>query len=325
MPTRGAYRRSIVRSLSDIRDSRASLSSTPPLMDDDDCSDPDETIPPTPSPPTPSDDGSFSPTIIGISNKIHVFILGDKVRSVVKGLAKVLREIIESRIHDDGWKLKMVPKSYRHMWWASFQKKKSAQARRNRMSEPAGPRTGIAKHRGGSKPAHRMAKEIAAKTGTEPTHFDILLSYHRSSDDTYTDGNAQKIADEYLTTIEQMRVDAEEGTVIDPNDVYLDVVGSQKGRCYGLGSLGKKFSTRSSCSQPDTRFVELREQLLQQQQEMQLIREERDRERRERDEEIQRLREEYTRSQMDFQSILAQQVHAAVALAMSGQTHPPPT
>ncbi|KAL3646702.1 hypothetical protein CASFOL_009246 [Castilleja foliolosa] len=391
-PNQGAYRRSIVQSLSDIRDSRASLSSTPPLMDDDDCSDPDETIPPTPSPPTPSDDGSFSPTIIGISNKIHVFILGDKVRSDVKGLAKVLREIIESRIHDDGWKLKKVPKSYRHMWWASFQwrraywdintyptklmeskfqrtigqaynnrlynwragyfllnrgipkcvgkirwrawlvewdkeeeKKKSAQARRNRMSEPAGPGTGIAKHRGRVKTGSSDGQENSAKTGTEPTHFDILLSYHRNSDGTYTDGKAQKIADEYLTTLEQMRVDAEEGTVIDPNDVYLDVVGSQKGRCYGLGSLGKKFATRSSCFQPDTRFVELREQLLQQQQEMQLIREERDRETRERDEEIQRLLEDYTRSQMDFQSILAQQVQAAVALAMSGQTQPPPT
>ncbi|KAL3619548.1 hypothetical protein CASFOL_036609 [Castilleja foliolosa] len=392
MPTRGAYRRSIVRSLSDVRASRASSSSTHPLMDDDDSSDPDETIPPTPSPLlTPSDDGSFSTTIIGGPNKIHVFILGDKLRSDVKGLAKVLREIIDSRVHDDGWKLKKVPKSYRHMWWASFQlraywdidtypiklmestfqrtigraynnhlynwragyflynrgipkcvgkirwrawlvewdkeeeKKKSAQARRNRMSEPAEPGTVIAKHRGGSKPAHRMAKEIAAKTGKEPTHYDILLSYHRNPDGTYTDGKAQKIADEYLTTLEQRRVDAEEGTLIDPNDVYLDVVGSQKGRCYGLGSFGKKFSTRSSCSQPNTRFVELREQLLHQQQEMQLIREERDRERHERDEEIQRLREEYTRSQMDFQSILAQQVQAAVALAMSGQTQPPRT
>jgi hypothetical protein len=40
---------------------------------------------------------------------------------------------------------------------------KSQKARANRLSEPGGPDTGIAKHRGGSRPANRQRDELVSK------------------------------------------------------------------------------------------------------------------------------------------------------------------
>ncbi|KAL3646921.1 hypothetical protein CASFOL_009465 [Castilleja foliolosa] len=174
---------------------------------------------------------------------------------------------------------------------------KSNKARANTLSEPEGPGTGIINHRGGSKPAHRLARELAAKTGTEPTNYDILLNYNKNPDG----------SDEYQFTLSQRLVDSDEGTVIDPNEVYLDVVGTTKGRRYGLGCVGRRVRSRSECSsQESVRYRELQDKLSQQQ------------------ELIERMQEAQSERERMFREMSQQSVAAAVAAAMSQQVPPPP-
>ncbi|KAL3623868.1 hypothetical protein CASFOL_032684 [Castilleja foliolosa] len=199
------------------------------------------------------------------------------------------------------------------LWEPNWQRleevEKSNKARANRLSEPEGPGTGIIKHRGGSKPAHRLARELAAKTGKEPTNYDILLNYHQNPDGSFTDSRAKRIADEYQFTLSQRLVDcdSDQGTVIDPNEVYLDVVGTTKGRRYGLGCFGRKVRSRSECSsQESVRYTELQDKLSQQQ------------------ELIERMQEAQSERERMFGEMLQQSVAAAVAAAMAQQVPPPP-
>ncbi|KAL3627963.1 hypothetical protein CASFOL_028065 [Castilleja foliolosa] len=79
-------------------------------------------------------------------------------------------------------------------WEKPEQKEKSEKARKNRLSEPGGPGTGLVKHRCGSRPANRLVDEILARTGQEPTNFEILLKYHQYPDGTFTDAKSQRIS-----------------------------------------------------------------------------------------------------------------------------------
>ncbi|KAL3633842.1 hypothetical protein CASFOL_022604 [Castilleja foliolosa] len=79
-------------------------------------------------------------------------------------------------------------------WEKPEQKEKSEKARKNRLSEPGGPGTGLVKHRGGSRPANRLVDEILARTGQEPTNFEILLKYHQYPDGNFTDAKSQRIS-----------------------------------------------------------------------------------------------------------------------------------
>ncbi|KAL3620384.1 hypothetical protein CASFOL_035296 [Castilleja foliolosa] len=315
---RGAYAGIIYVGQRSQSGGRGSLdsSSTEPLVDDMMDQDEDLAIPPTPSDhgsPTPPD--PIAPTApmtssLSSPNRIEVYILVDRVASDNKELPTILREIHETKLHDKGWAYREIPDDHRKTWWPAFLRRrleeveKSNKARANRLSEPEGPGTGIIKHRGGSKPAHRLARELAAKTGKEPTNYDILLNYHQNLDGSFTDSRAKRIADEYQFTLSQRLVDcdSDQGTVIDPNEVYLDVVGTTKGRRYGLGCFGRKVRSRSECSsQESVRYTELQDKLSQQQ------------------ELIERMQEAQSERERMFGEMLQQSVAAAVAAAMAQQ------
>ncbi|KAL3656079.1 hypothetical protein CASFOL_000475 [Castilleja foliolosa] len=228
-----------------------------------------------------------------------------------------MRESWKSRLA--GWKkeyrlLGSVPASVGNSDWSKWlvewekpeQKEKSEKARKNRLSEPGGPGTGLVKHRGGSRPANRLVDEILARTGKEPTNFEILLKYHQYPDGTFTDAKSQRISVEYQTTLEDRLIHSGDSSQVDPNDVYLDVVGCSKGRRFGLGCFWKGTKDNSS-SRNVAEVRELKEKLTQQ------------------DRRIEMLEEENARTRMEFADILQQQVQAAVAAAMSRQSRPFPS
>ncbi|XP_055961341.1 uncharacterized protein LOC126677275 [Mercurialis annua] len=75
-------------------------------------------------------------------------------------------------ITDDVWQ------AWERVWDSDETKKKSAQARANRMSEPAGAGTGPVRHTGGSMSALKHKAVLARELGREPTHAEVHKRMH---------------------------------------------------------------------------------------------------------------------------------------------------
>ncbi|KAL3620110.1 hypothetical protein CASFOL_035022 [Castilleja foliolosa] len=146
-------------------------------------------------------------------------------------------------------------------------------------------------------------RELAAKTGKEPTNYEILLNYHQKPDGTFTDSKSKRISDEYQITLSQRLADSDEGTLIDPNEVYLDIVGTTKGRRFGLGCLGKKVGSGFGSSQESVRYKELQDKLAQQQDKLTQQQEQIER--------MQRTQEAQSQRELMFGETLQQTVAAA--------------
>ncbi|XP_050233232.1 uncharacterized protein LOC126681724 [Mercurialis annua] len=147
-------------------------------------------------------------------------------------------------ITDDVWQ------AWKRVWDSDEAKKKSAQARANRMSETVGAGTGPVRHTGGSMSAlkHKAAREL----GHEPTHAEVHKRMHTLKADParFMDERARIVADfpEKWERFEQEMLDATQtaegstaSTPVDPNQVYLAVEGVKKRRVYGLSSVGSEF------------------------------------------------------------------------------------
>ncbi|KAL3619999.1 hypothetical protein CASFOL_034911 [Castilleja foliolosa] len=60
------------------------------------------------------------PSSLSSPNRIEVYILVDRVASDNKELATILREIHETKLHDNGWTYREIPNDHRKTWWPAF-------------------------------------------------------------------------------------------------------------------------------------------------------------------------------------------------------------
>ncbi|XP_050207699.2 uncharacterized protein LOC126657111 [Mercurialis annua] len=123
-------------------------------------------------------------------------------------------------ITDDVWQ------AWERVWDSDEAKKKSAQARANRMSEPAGAGTGPVRHTGGSMSALKHKAVLARELGREPTH-DFPEKWERFEQE--------------MLAATQTAEGSTASTPVDPDQVYLAVEGVKKRRVYGLGLVGSEF------------------------------------------------------------------------------------
>ncbi|KAL3627088.1 hypothetical protein CASFOL_028451 [Castilleja foliolosa] len=119
---RGAYAGIIYCGQRSQSGGRGSLDSSSTESSVDDMLDLDEDLA---IPPTPSDHGSPAPTApmpssLSSPNRIEVYILVDRVASDNKELATILREIHETKLHDNGWAYREIPDDHCKTWWHAF-------------------------------------------------------------------------------------------------------------------------------------------------------------------------------------------------------------
>ncbi|KAL3619205.1 hypothetical protein CASFOL_036775 [Castilleja foliolosa] len=126
-------------------------------------------------------------------------------------------------------------------WHKPENKAKSNQCSANRLSEPAGPGTGISKHIGGSKSAIDHSLDIEREKGRPATAYEIFIRMHRKPDGTFVDHKSISIADEFQKRLDEARalLQDPDDNEVDENQIYLDVVGSKSGKFYGTGCFGK--------------------------------------------------------------------------------------
>ncbi|XP_050208892.1 uncharacterized protein LOC126659623 isoform X2 [Mercurialis annua] len=143
-------------------------------------------------------------------------------------------------ITDDVWQ------AWERVWDSDEAKKKSAQARANRMSEPAGAGTGPVRHTGGSMSALKHKAVLARELGREPTHAEVHKRMHTLKADPtrFVDERARIAAERFeqeMLAATQTAEGSTASTPVDPDQVYLAVEGVKKRRVYGLGSVGSEF------------------------------------------------------------------------------------
>ncbi|KAL3652705.1 hypothetical protein CASFOL_002386 [Castilleja foliolosa] len=111
---------------------------------------------------------------------------------------------------------------------------KSEKARRNRYTEKAGPGTGCSRHCGGSRSAHGHAAVLEKEIGRPPNAYECSLRFHKKKNGTFVDERARIVA---ADVEERARAAREAGGVDNVNmtQLYVDVVGVQKQRVYGVG------------------------------------------------------------------------------------------
>ncbi|XP_050222361.1 uncharacterized protein LOC126672456 [Mercurialis annua] len=157
-------------------------------------------------------------------------------------------------ITDDVWQ------AWERVWDSDETKKKSAQARANRMSEPAGAGTGPVRHTGGSMSALKHKAVLARELGREPTHAEVHKRMHTLKADPtrFVDERARIAAERFeqeMLAATQTAEGSTASTPVDPDEVYLAVEGVRKRRIYGLGSVGSEYvaSQRGTSSRrPDS-------------------------------------------------------------------------
>ncbi|XP_050207414.1 uncharacterized protein LOC126656834 [Mercurialis annua] len=143
-------------------------------------------------------------------------------------------------ITDDVWQ------AWERVWDSDEAKKKSAQARANRMSEPARPGTGPVRHTGGSMSALKHKAVLARELGREPTHAEVHKRMHTLKADPtrFMDERARIAVERFeqeMLAATQTAEGSTTSTPVDPNEVYLAVEGVRKRRIYGLGSIGSEY------------------------------------------------------------------------------------
>ncbi|XP_050211446.2 uncharacterized protein LOC126661637 [Mercurialis annua] len=143
-------------------------------------------------------------------------------------------------ITDDVWE------AWERVWDSDEAKKKSAQARANQMSEPAGAGTGPVRHTGGSMSALKHKAVLAKELGREPTHAEVHKRMHTLKADPtrFVDERARIAAERFeqeMLAATQTAEGSTASTPVDPDQVYLAVEGVKKRRVYGLGSVGSEF------------------------------------------------------------------------------------
>ncbi|XP_057793214.1 uncharacterized protein LOC131009825 [Salvia miltiorrhiza] len=148
-------------------------------------------------------------------------------------------------IHEDHWP------NWNKYWDSDEVKAKSEIAKKCRMSEPLGPGTGQAKHKGGSRSILQYAEEVGKRKGVEPTEclYDAYEILHKNKDGTYTDERSRRIGEkvqDIVVSQSQTVDDDSDPPEIDMNKVYVEAVGGldKKKRMFGVGGLAA--SLRSS-------------------------------------------------------------------------------
>ncbi|KAH6764007.1 hypothetical protein C2S51_015256 [Perilla frutescens var. frutescens] len=136
-------------------------------------------------------------------------------------------------------------------WNTDEFKEKSHKVKKNRLSEPDGPGTGISKHKGGSRCAEEHLIAMAKQKGVSHdgvSTWDIFLRLHSGRDGEYTEEKSKRIAVSWNTKsgIEDLiPPDANE-----MSSIYLDVLGrTEKRRVFGLGNRSHLYTASSVDSQ----------------------------------------------------------------------------
>ncbi|KAH6777524.1 hypothetical protein C2S51_008836 [Perilla frutescens var. frutescens] len=126
------------------------------------------------------------------------------------------------------------------------------QARTECMFEPDGPGTGIVKHKGGSRCAHVHAAALAPEKGLTAggMGWGTFMRLHGSSDADYSDQKSKRIAGEVREVIEQRsQVPPKSSELsLDTTSIYIDVMGVENRRVFGLGNRASAHIRRSQRS-----------------------------------------------------------------------------
>ncbi|KAH6757475.1 hypothetical protein C2S52_023419 [Perilla frutescens var. hirtella] len=167
------------------------------------------------------------------------------------------------KVISNGKRLDFIPANVWPAWieyWNTDEVKcKSHVAKKNRLSEPDGPGTGISKHRGGSRCAEEHVLGLAKEKGVSTdkiTEWDIFLRLHNpKGDEVFTYDKSKRVAREVRSRIEAMSQsetpgDNVEGSGVDMTSLFLDVVRvSEKKRVFGLGNRSQIYSVSTGDSQ----------------------------------------------------------------------------
>ncbi|KAH6825296.1 hypothetical protein C2S53_007020 [Perilla frutescens var. hirtella] len=138
-------------------------------------------------------------------------------------------------------------------WNTDEFKEKSHKVKKNRVSEPDGPGTGISKHKGGSRCAEEHLIAMAKQKGVSHdgvSTWDIFLRLHSGRDGKYTEEKTKRIAREVRAWVEEMSqnqsLDSVEPDANEMSSIYLDVLGrTEKRRVFGLENRSHLYTASS--------------------------------------------------------------------------------
>ncbi|XP_019154657.1 PREDICTED: uncharacterized protein LOC109151194 [Ipomoea nil] len=140
-------------------------------------------------------------------------------------------------VHEDTWRI------WEAYWDRPEVKAKSEQARKNRMSDVAGPGTGCSRHTGGSRSSIEHFHALRATLQKDPDPYECFEHTHKKKDGTFDEIQARR--DAAILEAEG----SNEPPVINMSQLYVDVVGGvKKQRIYGLGTKSFAFITENNCS-----------------------------------------------------------------------------
>ncbi|XP_050208240.1 uncharacterized protein LOC126657575 [Mercurialis annua] len=160
----------------------------------------------------------------------------------------------------DNWKKKkQIPQGVKDdiwdTWLARWEsddwKKKSKKASKNRLSEPGGIGTGIAKHTGGSRSILEHTKLMEKENGRVMNPWEVHQKLHKRKDGAFVDSKSSIINDKMINAVAIASQPQEDGSVpeVDIHSLYYDVVGgAKKKQVYGLGSQASVFYPHSFSS-----------------------------------------------------------------------------
>ncbi|XP_057811322.1 uncharacterized protein LOC131025545 [Salvia miltiorrhiza] len=137
--------------------------------------------------------------------------------------------------------------AWRAYWALPETQARSAQASRNRRSEPGGPGTGMAIHHGGSRSALDHAEHLARESNIsfdEATWATFRRIHYKNGQ--YTAGRPAQHGLEVERRLAELRQTQEEVTPVDVDRIFREVVTpDSRGRIMGLGMMMSRAITES--------------------------------------------------------------------------------
>ncbi|KAH6777727.1 hypothetical protein C2S51_009039 [Perilla frutescens var. frutescens] len=257
--------------------------------------------PPTAPVSAPPLDLPLSPTADSSTQTVHrgltrITISKNGVMMPSNTISHKITEIFKGMMHETGYTWKMLPPETKASYYEEFKKyftwepylesvvhekwgkraatrykdlvhnfkikEKLEKAKRNRLSEPDGPGTGISKHKGGSRCADEHILGLAKEKGVsveEVSTWDLFLRLHSGKDGEFTEGKSERLATEVRARVEELSqtqsTDSVEGGDIDMSSLYVDVLGrTEKRRVFGLGNISHMYFSTSGSSNTASQF-----------------------------------------------------------------------